>query len=168
MGLKKLFKKTRKALGLPALTLGTAAKLGAAVATGGVGAGALALGAGALKSKLKSAAVSGIKQVVRSKAQKAILAKARAVAKPSIVPISAGTSKPPAQTMPGGAPLVKPRLVKPRKVAAAKPKKARTATNTGSKGKRTPPKGGKDLKAIAAKWRAAGKPGKWIDYVKAN
>ena len=70
MGFKKLFKKTRKALGIPAITLGNVAKVGAAVATGGVGAGALALGGAALKSKLKNAAVGGIKQVLRSKAQR--------------------------------------------------------------------------------------------------
>lgn len=36
------------------------------------------------------------------------------------------------------------------------------------KGKRSPPSGGLDLKAIAAKWRAAGKPGTWIGFIKAN
>ena len=93
MGFKKAFKKLRKGLGIPAITLGNVAKVGAAVATGGVGAGALALGGAALKSKLKNAAVGGIKQVIRSKAQKALVNRIKVKA-PTIVPISAGTSKP--------------------------------------------------------------------------
>jgi len=36
------------------------------------------------------------------------------------------------------------------------------------KGKRTPPKGGLDLKAMALQWRAAGKPGTWLGWIKAN
>lgn len=163
MGFKRAFKKLRKGLGLPALTLGTAAKLGAAVATGGVGAGALALGGAALKSKLKSAAVGGIKQVIRAKAQKALVNRIKVKA-PTIVPISAGTAKPPAVTMPGGAPLSTRATVRRRpKLAAAAPK-ARKAAG----GKRKPPKGGKDLKALSASWKAAGKPGKWIDWVKTH
>jgi hypothetical protein len=34
------------------------------------------------------------------------------------------------------------------------------------KAKRLPPKGGLDLSAMAAQWRAAGKPGTWKDYTK--
>lgn len=34
--------------------------------------------------------------------------------------------------------------------------------------KRRAPTGGLDLKAIAVRWRAAGKPGRWIDFVKAS
>jgi len=33
---------------------------------------------------------------------------------------------------------------------------------------RTPPKGGLDLKAIAALWRSQGKPGSWQGFIKAN
>lgn len=33
---------------------------------------------------------------------------------------------------------------------------------------RKPPKGGLDLAAIARAWRAAGKPGTWLGYIKAN
>lgn len=163
MGLKKLFKKTRKALGLPALTLGTAAKLGAAVATGGVGAGALALGTAAIKSKLKSAAVGGIKQVLRTKAQKSQAQKIQNLAPPNIVDIRA-------QTMPGGAPLAKPRLKgvtvrRTRRKAAASPAKPRKAA---SGGKRKAPSGGLDLKALSASWKAAGKPGTWQGWIAKN
>ena len=35
-----------------------------------------------------------------------------------------------------------------------------------SSGTRKPPKGGLDLKTMAKQWAAAGKPGKWIDWVK--
>jgi len=34
--------------------------------------------------------------------------------------------------------------------------------------KRAAPRGGLDLKAISAMWAAAGKPGKWVDFIKAN
>jgi len=47
-------------------------------------------------------------------------------------------------------------------------KRPATARSSAGKGNRMPPKGGLDLKAIAAKWRKAGKPGRWIDFVKAN
>lgn len=53
---------------------------------------------------------------------------------------------------------------KKRKKAAPKAK----AVKKTSGAKRTPPKGGLDLAAIARQWKAAGKPGKWIDYIKAN
>lgn len=164
MGLKKLWKKVRKATGLPALTLGTAAKLGAAVATGGLGAGALAVGAGALKSKLKSAAVGGVKQVLRTKAERVLHRKtATAVpvlSRPKVVDIKAST-------MPGGAPL-SVRTPRPRKVSVKPAKAARRGTRTASGGGRKPPKGGKDLKALSASWKAAGKPGKWLDWVKSH
>lgn len=45
------------------------------------------------------------------------------------------------------------------------PQKRRTATGTG---RRVPPRGGLDLKAMAAQWRAAGKPGTWLGWIKAN
>jgi len=45
------------------------------------------------------------------------------------------------------------------------PQKRKTAPGTS---KRVPPKGGLDLKAMAAQWRAAGKPGTWLGWIKAN
>lgn len=48
---------------------------------------------------------------------------------------------------------------KPKKAKAAKVKKAST---------RKPPKGGLDLAAISRAWKAAGKPGTWLGYIKAN
>lgn len=45
----------------------------------------------------------------------------------------------------------------PRATSSPKPRSTRAA-----------PKGGLDLKRIAAMWRDAGKPGKWIDFIKAN
>lgn len=164
MGLKKLFKKTRKALGLPALTLGTAAKLGAAVATGGLGAGALALSTSVLKSKLKNAAIGGVKQILKTKAQKIAAKKIGILAPPKVVSIRA-------QTMPGGAPLKGVTVSAPRRRKAAAsltkkaPKKARKAA---SGGKRTPPKGGLNLKALSASWKAAGKPGTWQAWIASN
>ena len=37
-----------------------------------------------------------------------------------------------------------------------------------TKGKRTAPKGGLDLKGMAREWRAAGKPGSWRDWIKSH
>lgn len=37
-----------------------------------------------------------------------------------------------------------------------------------SSGKRKPPPGGLDLKRMAVAWRAAGKPGRWIDWIKSR
>jgi hypothetical protein len=45
------------------------------------------------------------------------------------------------------------------------PQKRRTAK---PKGKRAPPRGGLDLKAMSVQWRAAGKPGTWRDWIKTN
>lgn len=49
---------------------------------------------------------------------------------------------------------------RPKIVKAKKPKRRDVGTG------RKPPKGGLDLARMAADWRAAGKPGKWIDWVK--
>lgn len=164
--LKKGFKKARKALGIPAVTLGNVAKAGAVVGTGGIGglAGAVAL------SKLKSAAIGGVKQAIKAKAQRAVLQRLKKTApvpvlsRPTIVPIRA-------ETMPGGAPLrgVPTGLTKRRRKAPSSPAKAAKAPKPArAKGTRKPPKGGKDLKALSASWKAAGKPGKWIDWVKSH
>ena len=42
-----------------------------------------------------------------------------------------------------------------------KPKKS-------SGSKRTPPKGGLDLKGLSAEWKKAGKPGTWRDWIKSH
>lgn len=43
-------------------------------------------------------------------------------------------------------------------------RKAKRAPGKG----RTPPKGGLDLKRMAAQWRAAGKPGTWLGWIKSQ
>ena len=45
------------------------------------------------------------------------------------------------------------------------PQKRKTAKGTS---RRVPPRGGLDLRAMAAEWREAGKPGRWIDWVKTH
>lgn len=54
-----------------------------------------------------------------------------------------------------------------QKKASSKPKKAK-AVKVKKVSTRKPPKGGLDLAAIARAWRAAGKPGTWQGYIKAN
>jgi len=54
-----------------------------------------------------------------------------------------------------------------KKAATPKAKKAKAPKVTKNvKAKRTPPKGGLDLAKMAVAWRAAGKPGTWINWVK--
>jgi hypothetical protein len=167
--LKKGIKKVRKALKLPAITLGNVAKVAAVAGTGGLG--AAGLGAAVLKSKLKSAAVGGIKQVLRTKGQKALVDKLKQLA-----PSGAAGA---ATTMPGGAPLrgkvAAARAVRPKKrklYLTGKARRARErATLEGAppqKAKRKAPSGGKDFKALSASWKAAGKPGTWLDWVKSH
>lgn len=84
-----------------------------------------------------------------------------------------------AVAMPGGAKIKDMRrstAPSRRKKAAPKPKKAKKAPKmprpkkpiTTTSGKRIPPKGGLDLAAMSKAWAAAGKPGKWIDWIKKN
>jgi hypothetical protein len=153
--LSKGIKRARKALHLPAITIGNAAKLGAAISTGGLGAVALGAGAAALRSKLKSSGIGGIKQIVRSKAEKALNDRIATL----IPQRPAGDTAAPAVTMPGGAPL---------RAAVAKVRRATHSRRAAS----TPraPGGGKglDLKALSASWKAAGKPGSWMDWIRAH
>lgn len=165
MGFKSKFKKLRKALHVPALTVGNAVKAGGIIATGGIG----ALPTAIVASKLKSAAIGGIKQAIKAKAQKTLAKKLSKLA-PSIA-----RSTPAAVTMPGGAPLkaaaraavgsVKRRA---KKAVARAVTKATRGARKAAGGKRTPPKGGKDFKALSASWKAAGKPGTWIEWVKSH
>lgn len=155
--LSKGIKKARKALHLPALTIGNAAKIGAAISTGGLGAGALALGARAIGSKLRSAGVGGIKQIVRSKAEKALHDKVAELLPHVVAPNTAS----PAITMPGGAPLraAVQRAVRRASSTSRSPRKAT---------KRRAPTGGLDLRALSASWKAAGKPGTWMDWIRSH
>lgn len=161
--LKKGVKKVRKALKIPPVTLGNVAKAGGIAATGGIGglAGAVAL------SKLKSAAIGGAKQLIKAKAQRAVLSRLKRtapvpiLAQPKVVDIKA-------TTMPGGSPLrgVKTGGTRKRSSTARKPKAAKAPKAAGAK--RAAPKGGKDFKALSASWKAAGKPGTWLAWVKSH
>ena len=154
--LKKAVKGVRKALHLPAITVGNVAKVAGATALGGPLGGAAAV----LKSKLKSAAIGGVKQVLKSKAEKAVVAKIQKLA-PALGPVA---SK--AIARPGGAPLAG--------AAAGAAAKLRRATHSRRKRKKAPgtkrraPTGGLDLKALSASWKAAGKPGTWLAWVKSR
>lgn len=88
----------------------------------------------------------------------------RAVLAKSAPPKAATRIDPTPLTMPGGAPLRGKTRSAPKKRRMKKAKATRTSSGT----KRKAPGGGLDLKAIAAMWRAQGKPGKWIDFIKKN
>lgn len=69
-----------------------------------------------------------------------------------------------AQTMPGGARIAGKGLASPKRRKAVKKAPKRVAA---AKVKRPKGTGGiKDFKALSASWNAAGKPGKWIDWVR--
>lgn len=87
-----------------------------------------------------------------------------------------GVGPAPAEVMPGGKRL--PRhythtskgglgLVKGSRKPKRRAKKGTSSAPKRSTG-RKPPGGGLDLAAMAAAWRAAGKPGSWRDWIKAN
>lgn len=195
--IRKGVKRLRKNLHLPALTLGNAVKAAGAIAVPGGALGAVA--GSVLRSKLKSAGVAGGKQILRTKAAKALVSRVARLAPPT----SAASS---AVTMPGGAPLsgaAQGRSRKTRRATHPRAKAYRRDSDTGravsraesnkrlraaglpqfqDKGrkrtrgkrqnasgrKRRAPTGGLDLKALSVSWKAAGKPGRWIDWVKGH
>lgn len=59
-------------------------------------------------------------------------------------------------------------LAKVRKANGGGSKRATKARRAPSGKKRAPPTGGLDLKALSASWKAAGKPGTWQGWIKAN
>jgi hypothetical protein len=153
MGLRKIIKKARKALHVPALTLGNVVKVGAGLASGGVG----GLGAAAIASKLRSHGISGIKQVVRSKGEKALHDRLATLIPNRQAPNTAA----PADTRPGGAAL--------RAIVRKATRRARRASSRPvAAAKRRAPTGGLDLKALSASWKAAGKPGTWMDWIRSH
>lgn len=155
--LSKGIKKARRALHLPAITLGNVAKGAAALSTGGLGAGALALGAQAIRSKLKSAGVGAIKQVIKSKAEKALHDRTAQLLPAVVAPNTAS----PAVARPGGAPL----RAAVARAAASGPRRRRRARAAAP---RRAPTGGLDLRALSASWKAAGKPGTWMDWIRTH
>lgn len=80
-------------------------------------------------------------------------------AKPQPLSVQSAIARP-ALSIASSRPQVKRRLSGLVKSA----RKAKVSTGKG----RTPPKGGLDLKRIAALWRSQGKPGTWIEFIKAN
>lgn len=93
----------------------------------------------------------------------------RAVLSKSAVPHPAVHIASTMTTMPGGAPLKRSSKRKGKSSTPKPPKSKRRAKTKRAKSsgtKRTAPKGGLDLKRMAVAWRAAGKPGRWIDWVK--
>lgn len=91
------------------------------------------------------------------------------------VSVQAAIAKPVVSMMASGAPPAR-RKLRAFGVVRGKPGKRPVSVPSGSRRKakreggkgRTPPAGGLDLKAMAAQWRAAGKPGTWLGWIKAN
>lgn len=147
--LSKLLKKAKK----PLLGIVRGA---ASAATGGLSEKAIGLGSAVIKARKVGKAVKAL-----AKSPKLKLAEV----KYSIPAPTEGVGVQ-ATTMPGGASL-RAKAPKRRKTRA-KATKRRTTSATKSKSKRQPPKGGLNLKALSASWKAAGKPGTWQQWIKAN
>ena len=153
MGFKAAFKKLRRKVGLPAITLGTTGRVVAAAVTRGKSEKVIGQlkGVGAALQAVKGAPLPRI-----TKAEAAHVIKTFRARAPRVVPMSAVQ----AETMPGGAPLAKARRAsKPRAAKRAKAPRKRAG------GGRKPPTGGLDLKALSASWKAAGKPGTWQGWI---
>ncbi len=145
--LSKVLKKAKKPL-LGALRTGLAA------ATGGTSEAVIRT-AGAIRTAAK---VAGINKKLRN------LPAVKLAETKYTVPAPTEGVGVQATTMPGGAPLGKRAAPgKPRKA-----KKVKSAKRAASGKKRGPPKGGKDFKALSAAWKAAGKPGTWLAWVKSH
>ena len=110
----------------------------------------------------------------------------RAVISKQSIPRGVRTVQSAATTMPGGAPLSRSSGRKARRrktstpsvpagprgassrTSSKKPKTVKLPKPPKVKSKRKAPTGGLDLKALSASWKAAGKPGTWQEWIKAN
>lgn len=148
--LKKLAKGVKKLT--KSKVISAAVRAGTGIATGGASEAAL--------RGLKVAKQLGqsLKSPNKSKQVEMAMAKLDAMPRPQV---RTATAKPSA--MPGGA-TIRAGSSTRRKVAATRKKVRQAKAKSGRKA----PSGGLDLKKLAAAWRAQGKPGKWIDFVKAN
>lgn len=88
-----------------------------------------------------------------------------AEAKNRAIRMSQGTDE---QLLDAGWNLLQSIKRKPKKKKKAKAAVAPPAVTFAKNGKRRAPTGGLDLKAISVAWNKAGKPGRWIDFVKAS
>lgn len=154
-----LFKKLGKAVKKLAKSkvISTAVRAGTGIATGGASEAAL--------RGLKVAKQLGqsLRSPNKSKQVEVAIAKLDALPKPTVKNASATP-----QFRPGGQRINASSSAPRRKVAAMPKAKKAKAPKAKKKSTRKAPSGGLDLKALAAQWRAAGKPGKWIDFVKAS
>lgn len=168
---KKLARGVRKTVGKKLLT--KALRIGAGIVTGGQSEVALR-GVSKVRSLAKSLGVRTGRRGRLSKSESVTVAKLAGMAPPQL------KTTPSAETMPGGAPLSRSVQSQwdagfnpvyggkaPRSYTGLRQRAAKTARKAPS-GRRKPPKGGKDLKALSASWKAAGKPGRWIDWVKSH
>lgn len=112
----------------------------------------------------KALAATRAKKAAQPKSVRAAIAKLDAMPR---LTVKQTPTAPPAAP-PGMAPRRSPAPPRRNGVKIPKAPKVKAAKAPKAKGTRRPPSGGLDLKALAAQWRAAGKPGKWIDFVKAN
>jgi len=129
--------------------------------------GALTVATGGLSGKAESV----LKTLGVSKRGRVLKSEQADILRTAAMPTAGYPQRAPAA--PAGLVQVTPPPKPKRRVAVTRrkakaprsPAKAKTGARQGG---RRPPTGGLDLKAISARWRAAGKPGRWIDFVKAS
>lgn len=151
---KKLGRGLRKTVGKKLLS--KIGRVGLGIATGGLSEKAIGV-AKTIRGQLRGR---------RTKGEDAVMARLSAMSTPKLQTTASATR------MPGGAPLVKSaRAGVPgfgRRVARRVKRTRAAARQNAPRSKRKPPTGGKDLKALSVSWKAAGKPGRWIDWVKSH
>ena len=155
------FKKLLKAVKKPLLNV---AKTGLSLASGGLSDKAITIA---------KAAGTVIKRGKVAKAQKVLdripAPALRSMTYKSALPTAASYISPPAIAMPGGAPIAGARRTTKRRKAALPKMPKKVAAKAAKKANKGPSgKGMKDLKALSVSWNAAGKPGKWLDWVKSH
>ena len=151
--LSKIAKKVKKPL------LGIV-RTGLAAATGGTSEAVIRT-AGTVK---KAVQLAGINKKL------AALPKVKLAEAKYAVPSPTAATSVSATAMPGGAPLGKRAASSRKKASAPKStkKRGKSAKRSAAGKKRGAPKGGKDFKALSASWKAAGKPGTWLQWVKSH
>lgn len=130
----------------------------------------LKAGLGQLTGGISDKAFSAIKQAgLQKEAQKQAAAQMETL-KTQVQMVKLAPTMAPISTSAAMVPIRKAVGTRTRKKKAPKKRKtsrvARVPTRAPSK--RRAPRGGLQLRAMAAEWRAAGKPGTWLGWIKSN
>lgn len=147
--------------------VGSVAKAGLGVVTGGISTQILDVAGGILKKKKQAVNqqnlydAAGLTDNYRPPARRT----ESVMPGGAIIPAYRGVSGTPADVE--VAPRPRKRRPRQRLAAARAPRKAARRAGT-TRARRAPPRGGLDLKAMSSAWRAQGKPSSWQDWIASN